>query len=470
MKRSSQKKMKRSTMTTFFFLFVHVFILNPFFCPPLKVMAKEFDFEMDPRLPIVNINVAIKSGSVTDPEGQIGLTNFMGEMLLRGTQSRNKEQIDIALDQMGARLEVETRAEALILRGEVLSSQLDPYLSLLTEIITQPKFPQQEIRKLKQEIISVIQEEMGHDASLINRKFAEFLFLNHPYGKPILGKIKDIENLNFKKIQDHYQTLFQDPLMIVVGSGNAQLEKLHQWANQLSGLLPQATSIPAKNLEKVPSPQNFNKRRVFLVDKPERSQTQIDFGQVGLQMTDSDFFPLYLGNYAFGGPSFSSILMQEIRVKRGWSYGANSSFRFGRQPRSWQVHFFPASKDTVEALQFSLKLVESLKQNGLTLNQFEFAKESLIKSSGFMYNTPAKRVENKLLEKTLNLPEDFMKSYGVELKKVNFQAANKALKEFLKPDQMTVVVLGTASELKSDLEKKLGLAPTDISVVPYTQE
>lgn len=460
--------MKRNIMMVNFLLFLSLFILNASFCP--NSIAKEFDFEVDSRLPIVNINVAIKSGSVTDPEGQIGLTNFMGEMLLRGTQARNKEQIDMALDQMGARLEVETRAEALILRGEVMSSQLDPYLSLLTEIITQPKFPQQEIRKLKEEIISVIQEEMGHDSSLISRKFAEFLFLNHPYGKPILGKIQDIENLNFKKVQDHYQTLFQDPLMIVVGSGDAQLEKLSHWANQLSGLLPRATSIPAQKLEKVSIPQNFKNRRVFIVDKPERSQTQIDFGQVGIQMTDSNFFPLYLGNYAFGGPSFSSTLMQEIRVKRGWSYGANSSFRFGRQPRSWQVHLFPAAKDTAQALVYSLKLAENLKQSGLTLNQFEFAKESLMKSSGFMYNTPAKRVENKLLEKTLNLPDGFMKSYGTELKKVNFQAVNNALKEFLKPDQMAVVVLGTASELKPALAQELGIAPNEIQVVPYTQE
>src|SRR5581483_4258277 len=102
--------------------------------------------------------------------------NFMGEMLLRGTKSKTKEQIDLALDQMGARLEVEARAEALILRGSVLASQLDPFLKLVSEIVTEPSFPENEIRKLKSEIVSGILEELGNDSGLASRRFNTFLF------------------------------------------------------------------------------------------------------------------------------------------------------------------------------------------------------------------------------------------------------------------------------------------------------
>jgi len=452
------------------FRIIIMLILGTFFS--FKAYPIEIAFEEDSRLPLININIAIKAGSVSDPPGQEGLTNFMGEMLLRGTQSRTKQQLDLALDQMGATFEVETRAEALIFRGAVLSSQLGPYLKLLTEILTQPKFPEFEIKKLKSEIISGLVEELGHDGSLSSRRFTRFLFRGHPYGKSVLGRMKDIENITQGQILDHYHQLFQDRALLVVGSGATTQADITTWANNLASLCPDSrlktANLPPLKMDD--TPKDASERRLLIIDKPERTQTQIHFGQIGILMTDKDFFPLYLGNYAFGGSSFSAILMTEIRVKRGWSYGANSFFRFGTKPRSWQVHLFPASKDTPNALTHSLKLLEDLKNNGIPLSQFELAKRSLINKSGFIYNTPRKRVENTLLEKTLNLPTDFMKSYGNELQKVSLADVNMALKSFIKPENLAISVLGTASELKQSLTQAAGVSESQVEVVSYSED
>lgn len=434
--------------------------------------AYEVEFEKDKSVPIVYINVAIKGGSVTDPRGQGGLTNFMGEMLLRGTQSKTKEQIDLALDQMGARLDVEIRAEAMIFRGAVLSSQLDPYLKLLNEILTQPSFTDVEIKKLKSEMISTLQEELGHDSSLASRRFSQFLFRGHPYGNPVLGNTQDIEQLSKDQIIAHYRRLVQDKLILVIGTGDASEGKISSWSKELAAMRPnvELSAEESKLLEKVSAPKNAKSKRLLIIDKPDRTQTQINVGQIGIRMTDSDYFPLYLGNYAFGGPSFSSTLMVEIRVKRGWSYGANSSFRFGLQPRSWHLHLFPSAKDTASALGESLKLVRELKEKGISQEQFEFAQRSLANSSGFMYNTPRKRVENKLLERTLDLPDGFMKSYGPKVSKLQRDQVNNALKEFLKPDELSMTVLGTAKNLQTALAKAAGIPVEEVEVRPYTQQ
>jgi zinc protease len=426
----------------------------------------EVSFEKDSTLPLVYLNVAIKAGTVTDPDDQSGLTNFMGEMLMRGTRSKTKEQIDIALDQMGARLAVETRAESMIIRGAVLSSQFEPFLSLLNEIITQPSFPENEIRKLKAEISSGILQELGNDASLATRRFTEFLFRGHPYGKPILGTLKGMEKLNRASIIKHYDRLIQDRYLLVVGTGDAETQRIEGWSKVLSAARPDLKNT--KPIEKVAAPESSQQRRYVIFDKPERTQTQINSGQIGVTMKDPRFFPLYLGNHSFGGGSFQARMMVEIRVKRGWSYGANSYFRYGLEPRSWQFHLFPAAKDTQDALAYSLKMVEDLKANGLNREEFEFAKNSLVNSSGFMYDTPKKRAENKLLERTLDLPEGFMKSYGSNLSKLTLEEVNEALKSFLRPEQMAVTVLGTASTLKEPLAKALHVSPDKIEVVPFT--
>ncbi len=427
--------------------------------------AVETEFERDANLPIVDINVAIKTGAVSDPKGQSGVTNFMGEMLLRGTKSRTKEQIDLELDQMGAHLDVEVRAESTIFRGSVLSSQLDRYLRLLTDILTQPSFPETEIAKLKKEIISGILDELGRDQSLASRRFTRFLFEGHPYGNPILGRVKDIEQLTQAQIAAQYDKLVREKQLLVVGTGDSTEKQISQWADQLAAIRP-----GGEKAKVVDAPKQSEKRRLMIVDKPDRTQVQMIGGQIGVLLTDPNYFPLYVGNYVFGGGSFSSILMQEIRVKRGWSYGAGSNFRHGLRPRSWQFSLFPKSGDAAPALAESVRLVEKLKKDGITQPEFDFATQSLINSAGFSFNTPKKRVENILLERCLNLPDGFMRSYAERIRKVSMTDVNTALNQFLRPDQLSVLVLGTAKDLKAPLAKAAGVPESEVQVVPYTQD
>jgi zinc protease len=184
-------------------------------------------------------------------------------------------------------------------------------------------------------------------------------------------------------------------------------------------------------------------------------------------MTDPLYFPLYVANHAFGGGSFSSRLMVEIRVKRGWSYGAGSNFRYGTQPRSWGLSLFPASLYTHLALGHTLKMVEELKDRGITQEEFDFAKQSLINNAGFSYNTPGKRVENILLERTLNLPDGFIKNSENEIRRVSLDQVNASLKKFLKPEDLQIVVLCTAKDLKDKLAAAAGVRSDKVQIVDY---
>jgi zinc protease len=281
------------------------------------------------------------------------------------------------------------------------------------------------------------------------------------------GKIKDVEAFGRAKVVGQYTRFVHDKNLLVVGSGDASQDKIKKWADDLAAKLPSDDKPVVKAVE---APKNAKSRRMLIIDKPERTQTQMSLGQIGVKMTDSNFFPLYVGNFILGGPTFSSRLMDEIRVKRGWSYGANSGFRFGQEPRYWRAHLFPASKDTAPALGVTLGLIDQLKKSGVTADEFQFAQSSIVNKSGFMYNTPAKRVENLLIEKTLNLPTGLLKSYGPEVAKVTRDQVNSALTSFLKPEELAITVVGTASELKEPLAKAAGIPVDQVVVRPYTEE
>lgn len=428
-----------------------------------NALASEVVFEKDTSLPLVYLRVAVRVGSIHDPDALSGLTHLTAQTLLRGTTSRSKDQIDLQLDRLGSALGVEVRSEYLVFSGAVLSANLTSFLDLLTEILTQPSFPVQEVRKLKKEIISQILDSYGDDRTIAQWHFKKALFGNHPYGKLTLGTRQSVSKFTINDLTQHYHSYFTSNRILIVGTGDADQEIIQTWASQLDDLLPKGEDI-----HPIPSPPPIAHKKIVIVDKPDRTQTQIFGGQIGVPMGSEDFFPLFVGNQSFGG-SFTSRFMNEIRVKKGWSYGAYTFFQYASQPHSWIFWLFPANKDTPDALSTSLRLLEELQNNGLTPEEFQFTRTSLINSDGFRFNTPQKRVENALTEKLLGLSPGFMSTYRKNLQALSLDSVNAALKKFLQTQNQVIVILGTAKELVPHLSKKLGIPVQEIQVVPYDQ-
>lgn len=119
------------------------------FLATTSVHAAEVVIEKDNALPLTHISIAIPGGGVSDPDGKNGLTNILFKMLVRGTKSKTKSQLDLALDDIGATVSSDTRAEFSTLEGTVLSSNLKAFLELLTEVLTQPSFKPSELDRLR---------------------------------------------------------------------------------------------------------------------------------------------------------------------------------------------------------------------------------------------------------------------------------------------------------------------------------
>jgi zinc protease len=144
--------------------------------------------------------------------------------------------------------------------------------------------------------------------------------------------------------------------------------------------------------------------------------------------------------------------------------------KFSRQPRSWRFYLFPAAKDTPAALETVLKMVEEWRDRGVTPQELDFAKTSLINGAGFLLNTPRKRIENRIQEITLDLPEGFMKHYAEGIARVSVESANASVKAHIHPDQLSILVLGTAKDLKEPLAKAAGVPAEKVQVIDYRQD
>ncbi len=441
-----------------------LFLALAFF--PAIAGAVEFYFETDESLPLVYVTAAFRGGSTEDPDQKSGVTDLMGRLMLRGTKSKTKQQIDLALDRLGGMIEFETRGEFIAFRGMVLSSNLEAYLSLLSEILTSPSFRGQELEKLKKEHISLLLNELNQDRSLVRLRFDETFFKGHPYSKPNNGKIKDIQKLEVADLEKRYQRLITADRMILLASGDAPRSSFETFVGRITkdrGI----ESPVAPVSEFVSDPR---KPRFVIFDKPDRTQTQVLIGQKGVAFGSPDLDALQIANHAFGGGGFQARLMIELRVKRGWTYGAGSGFRFGSTPHSWKVSFFPKNSDTPAAIREALRMIADLGEKGLTKEEFASSKMSILNGAGFQYNTPAKRMENGLTEVIFGLPEGYFRDFASRIEKISLEEVNAALRRFIQPSRTMVGLVATAGLSKKDIAKTLGVPEKDIEVQDYQKE
>lgn len=422
----------------------------------------EIEFEQSKSVPLIFLSVAIKTGSTSDPTGKDGLTYLLGESLLRGTKNKTKTQIDTLLDQLGGSLSVDIRSEALEISGSVLAKEIDGYLNLFTEILSEPSFSDTEISKLKAETLSAIASGKANDKSLLRYYWPKIFFGNHPYGNIRNGLEKTIKNISKEDLVNHYKKIFQTNNIIAVGSGDAEPRKIITWGKNIKLNPNTADSLPQYTAPTIP-----NSRRVVIIDKPNRTQAQILISQKGGEIQSKDYYALSIINHGFGGSSFQSRLMQEIRVKTGWSYGAGSYFNYARFPYAWNIYYFPAQQFLEKSLSKTLDLYSDLHKNGLTKKEFEFSKNSLIQSAGFIYDTPMKRVSNALNEKLLGLPRGFYSEYASNIKSLTLDDVNNSAKKFFNPSEVTIVVVATASTSKSDISQATGTPVNEITIYPY---
>ena len=430
----------------------------------VSTFAAEFSFETDRSLPLVYVNVAIKGGATQDPDGKNGVTDLMAKLLLRGTKTKTKQQVDQTLDQLGAELDIETRAEYIVLRGRVLSENIIPFLSLLEEIITAPSFRPVEFEKLKKEQISGILDQLNNDQKLIRTRFDQIFFQGHPYSKANLGKIKDIQSLSGTDIQNQYKRMLDQSRMLVLAAGDTDESSFKSFLESINKKQNFKT-----NIETIPEFKNApTGLRVVIFDKPERTQTQIVIAQQGTDFKNPTLDALQLGNFAFGGGSFLSRLMLELRVKRGWTYGAGSAFKMGSQAHTWRASLFPKNADTPPAIKETLRLIQDLHDHGITQTEFDAAKKSMVNSAGFSYNTPSKRMENLLVEKIFNLPVGYHKETAKRIQALSLADVNSALQSFIQPKHLMVGLVGTASISRAAIAKELGIPEKNIEVVNYS--
>jgi len=408
----------------------------------------------DPDLPYVSFMLDFHRGSLHEPEDKQGVARLVGGMMMRGTKKRSRREIAEALDRIGSALDIRVRRNTTTLVGDASREHLSDFLDLLVEILWSPSFNEDELSRLRRQTLSELESIREDDGALARIAFSRTLYKGHPLERSLLGTEESLARVTVKDLEEyHAQTYLADRMLFGVSGAVSKDEIVALLEARLGGGAP-VGGAEVPEIAELPAVQG---RVLVLVDKPERSQTQIAMGHPGLVAAHPDAVPLSLGNTAMGG-TFTSRMMQEVRVKRGWSYGAYSRFNFGRDWGSFSASLYPKTEDTVPAIRLVLELFEQIRDGGLTEEEIGFAREYSTQVFPFALETHPKRLQLLMGTLYLKRPADWILNHTKRLYDASYERVSESLSAHLDPDNMVVAVTCTAADILDEVREIPGLS------------
>ncbi len=425
-----------------------------------------FLLEENHDLPLCRVRVTVRTGAATDPKEEdgvplIGICNFATELMRRGAGGRTRVEIDELVDGLGASIHVMCGHDSVVFETLALKEKLPQVCSLLSDVMLRPDYSELEAGRLRRELLADLDDLRDDDGTLARRFFYRELFGDHPYGRPVAGTEHSFEHLTTSRARAWQKKYLTRGNVIFGAAGDLRMDEMRGLFERHFAGIPDGPPLDTTPPEPVAVPGI----RVLLVDKPERTQTQILIGQLGPKWNQPTWLPMQVALTAFGG-TFTARLMYEVREKRGLSYGASAGAGSGRGRRGVVVHVFPAAQKTAETLELVLGLYTDW-ATGLRPEEIEFARGYLAKGHAFSVQTAESRLGMRTELLLCDLPEERMRTYPERVRAVTEEDVRAAMALHLRPKDLLITLVATEKTLGPLLSQVEALGGAPVQVLPF---
>lgn len=271
--------------------------------------------------PLVSAVLVIKNGGEIDPPELPGLADMTANLLTKGTASRDATRIAEEIESLGGTLESGARWDASTASVGVMSSRIDAAIAILADVIRNPTFKADEVERLRQQYIDNLTLAMGEPGAIARYVAARVVFGDSPYGHPLTGTAESLARISRDDIAKLHSRFYRPDNAILVLGGDITGVKGFALAKRYFGDW-QKPAIAMPDLSARMS-AGAGARRIVVIDKPDAGQAAVYLARIGINRRDPDYFPGIVTNSVLSG--YSGRLNQEIRIKRGLSYGAGST-------------------------------------------------------------------------------------------------------------------------------------------------
>lgn len=394
----------------------------------------------DATTPTVSLSGYIRAGTEHDPQQKAGLANLVAENLMSGTKTKTAYEIAQILESQGADLDFVTTREGVRIEGSSLSEDLSVLISTLADSIINPTFPQKELELARQQSLTNLKQDLDDPNEVARRKFAQSVY---PKPHPLhlyptaesLGQIKRRDVLEFK------QTYYRPDTMILVLVGDFDIVQVRSQLEREFGVWQVKGDIPTPSYPAVKKPDNSVQINSVL---PGKAQTVTYMGNMGISRSNPQYYAAQVLNQVLGGDTLSSRLGAEVRDRQGLTYGIYSSFIAGRNYGTFLIEMQTNPEDTLKAIASTRKLLQDINSNGITANELEVAKQTLISNYIVALANPEELAYRITMNQVYGLDTSELRDLPRKIRQITLEQVNQAARDLLHPDKITVVSAGPA--------------------------
>ena len=408
------------------------------------------------KLPYVSLSLALDVDPIRE-EDKAGYVSMTGDMLRRGTETRTKEEIDEAVDFIGATLATSGTG----LYASSLTKHADTLMTLVSDVLLQPTFPEEELEKVRTETLSALVANQADPSAIAdNVKTALRYGPEDPYGE--VETKKTVENIQRQDLVDYYQQHFKPNIAYLAVVGDITVTEAQTLVEQYLGQWPRG-EVPEREFKEPTPPAS---RQVAIVDKPGAVQSVLAFTYpVALQMDDDDYLAAVVMNSILGG-SFGSRLNQNLREGKGYTYGAGSALSPDERIGYFSAEAQVRTEVTDSAATEFINELDRISQGDITAEELEKAKQIITGRFARSLEDPQTVARFAINTALYDLPEDFYEKYLQRIAALTPEQVNRAAQKYVKPNQAYLIAVGNEAVLDEKLAPFGDVEHYDIYGVP----
>jgi len=402
----------------------------------------------DHELPLVTVTAMIRGGSLNDPQGKTGLASLFGSQLrLGGAGDLNSDLVDAELEAMASTITSSFGTSSGSISLSCLSWNLGQTLGIFRDILLRPRFDQNRFKQARQRAIAAQKTERSDLKKRADKDLYRSLYKNHPLSEePTTASLSAITRGDLLAL---HQSIMRPRNIIITASGDFNRAELLAILEQIQIEAPPEVHPPSVNLL-VPA---VGKTRIIHHLQRASGLSVIRMGQLSVTKDDPDLHALKVLNTILGN-GLSSRLAIEIRTNHGLVYNIGSSMKEGqRYQGSFTVATETRTETTSRVISLILAILEKIRTEPVSVTELETAKQTLINSFMFGFQSPDSAVTSRAQMEFYHYPVNYLEDYRKKINAITSADILRVAKKHLHPEAMHMVVIGDASRFDQPLSR-----------------
>ncbi len=393
-------------------------------------------------IPFVALELRFRGGASLDAPGKRGEINLMTALIEEGAGDLDARGFAEAREALAASFRFDVSDDYLSVSAKFLTENRDEAVALLREALVNPRFDETAIERVRAQVVSHLKSRETDPNALAAKEFDRIAFGDHPYGSYFGGTLESVTALTRDDIVDAFARTIARDRVYIAAVGDITAEELGALLDGLLGDLP-PTGTP------MPGPVAFGATGGITVVPFDTPQSVAQFGQPGVKVGTPEFFPAFILNTILGGSGFNSRLMEEVREKRGLTYGIRTYLIDSDYSESIIGLVSTVNSRMAETVDVVRAEWARIAESGVTQDELDAAKLYLTGAYPLRFdgNGPIARIlVNMQME---GYPTSYVKTRNAKIEAVTLEVINRVAGELYRPEALRFVIVGQPEGIDS---------------------